>query len=254
MIHRRQAGCRLPATSTQYGLFMPLFWLTDDPLAFPPGSLATPEGILAVGGDLSTRRLLEVYARGSFPWYNEGDPILWWCPDPRFVLFPNELKVSKSMRPYFNQQKFTVTLDTCFAEVIGNCRQVGRRGQGGTWINDDIVASFTELHEMGFAHSVEVWQDGRLAGGLYGIGLGKVFFGESMFALAPNASKFGFITLVRHLEARGYALIDCQQETQHLASLGARAIPRDEFLKLLHELKTSRYHTTPGKWSLQPSL
>lgn len=189
-----------------------------------------------MGGDLSIPRLLKAYRQGIFPWYNAGEPIAWWSPNPRFVLFPDQLKVSKSMRPYFNQKKFTVTLDQHFERVMRACAQRPRRPYEGTWINEDMVAAYTELHHLGYAHSVEVWQDDELVGGLYGIALGRVFFGESMFARVSNASKFGFITLVRTLQARGFELIDCQQETPHLGSLGAEAIPRKQFVRLLNQL------------------
>ena len=226
---------------------MPVFWLTDKNMAFPNPELSNEEGILAIGGDLSPQRLLYAYSIGIFPWFNPEDPIIWWSPDPRFVLFPDELKVSKSMRPLFNQKKFTVTIDQAFEEVIKNCASTPRRGQGGgTWISEDMIEAYHRLHQLGFAHSVEVWQEGTLVGGLYGIGLGKCFFGESMFAKASNASKFGFISLVRQLKEQGYWLIDCQQETAHLASLGARSIPRKEFLAILH--KNQQEDTFQGSW------
>jgi leucyl/phenylalanyl-tRNA--protein transferase len=226
---------------------MPLFLLSDEELSFPPASLAPPEGLLALGGDLSPERLLLAYRHGIFPWYNEDEPILWWSPDPRFVLFPSELKVSKSMRPYFNQGKFTVTYDRCFEEVMHSCGEINRKGQDGTWISPDMIEAYTRLHSQGFAHSVEVWQQGTLVGGLYGIALGKVFFGESMFAHVSNASKFGFISLVRQLESNGFQLIDCQQQTQHLGSLGARPIQRREFLHLLTRL-IGEYPDSAESW------
>lgn len=228
---------------------MPIYWLDPQNLAFPPSELATPEGILAVGGDLSAERLLEAYRQGIFPWFSEGDPILWWTPDPRFVLYPGELRVAKSMRPYFNQKKFDVSLDRNFPAVIRACQQCYRPGQGGTWITEEMRRAYIELHELGYAHSVEVWKEGELVGGLYGIALGKVFFGESMFAKASNASKFGFISLVRQLQSWGFTLIDCQQETPHLASLGARAIPRRDFLKHLAENPLNE--TRMGPWSFE---
>ncbi|HFC00520.1 MAG TPA: leucyl/phenylalanyl-tRNA--protein transferase, partial [Phaeodactylibacter sp.] len=179
---------------------MPVFRLTDE-LLFPPPELANEDGILAIGGDLSPQRLVLAYSMGLFPWFNPGEPILWWSPDPRFVLFPKKLKVSKSMRPYFNQKKFRVTYNTCFETIMRNCQQQYRKRQAGTWITDEMIVSYTKLNESGIAHSVEVWQGDELVGGLYGIALGKIFFGESMFAKVSNASKFGFITLVRKLEA-----------------------------------------------------
>lgn len=225
---------------------MPVFWLEEDSYHFPPVHLASEEGILAIGGDLSPQRLLEAYSQGIFPWFNEEDPILWWAPDPRFVLFPDELKVSKSMRPYFNQGKFRVTFDQNFREVITNCQQMYRPGQGGTWITEDMLEAYCQLNALGFAHSVEVWQKEDLVGGLYGIALGSVFFGESMFAKVSNASKFGFISLVRKLADWDFKLIDCQQETRHLASLGARAIDRNQFTKILAENDLSK--TRQGQW------
>lgn len=227
---------------------MPVFWLDEQSLEFPAPELATPEGILAVGGDLSPARLLEAYAGGIFPWFNEGDPILWWSPDPRFVLFPDELVVSKSMRPYFNQKKFQVSFDRDFEGVMRGCQQSNRNGQSGdTWITEDMIQAYVQVHKLGYAHSVEVWQDGNLVGGLYGISLGKIFFGESMFARVSNASKFGFITLVQKLREKGFTLIDCQQQTQHLGSLGAKAISRKSFLKYLKENK--KLKTLTGSWT-----
>ena len=226
---------------------MPVFWLTDE-ISFPPPELANEDGILAVGGDLSTDRLLLAYSMGLFPWFNPDDPILWWSPDPRFVLYPDNLKVSKSMRPYFNQNKFRVTFDTCFEEVMLACQQQYRKGQsGGTWITDEMVDSYTQLNKMGFAHSVEVWKDDELVGGLYGISLGKIFFGESMFAKVSNASKFGFITLVRELQKLDFWMIDCQQRTQHLESLGGDFIDRFEFLDLMKKNKKEK--TLQENWS-----
>lgn len=224
----------------------PIYRLRDDSLAFPDPQRASPEGMLAAGGDLSLPRLVYAYSQGIFPWYSEGDPILWWSPDPRFVLFPDQLKVSKSMRPYFNQRKFSVTYDREFSQVMQACAEVPRAGQYGTWITEEMLAAYAELHRAGFAHSVEVWRDEELVGGLYGIALGKVFFGESMFTRVSNASKFGFISLVRRLRERDFQLIDCQQETRHLASLGAEAIPRRQFLDHLKEWAQPPY--TPGTW------
>jgi leucyl/phenylalanyl-tRNA--protein transferase len=234
---------------------MPIYLLPDDEILFPPPNLATAEGILAVGGDLSTERLIKAYKNGIFPWFNPGEPILWWSPDPRFVLYPSELRVSKSMRPYFNQQKFKVTFDQAFDQVIKACQvrtsEAGRRRRAiGSWITDDMINAYTELHEQGYGHSVEVWEEGTLVGGLYGLAFGKVFFGESMFTRVSNASKFGFIRLVQWLEKRGFALIDCQQETRHLASLGARSISRKNFLASLQQHLVEEA-LPPGKWKLQ---
>lgn len=227
---------------------MPVYRLSEGSLDFPPAYLANWQGILAVGGDLSPERLLNAYQNGIFPWFNEDDPILWWSPDPRFVLFPDELKVAKSMRPYFNQGRFQVTLDQEFEQVMRNCQQTYREGQSGeTWITTDMLNAYVRLHQLGYAHSVEVWDRSNLVGGLYGLSLGKVFFGESMFSHVSNASKFGFITLVRKLINLGFNLIDCQQETEYLSSLGARPIPRIDFLKLLE--KNESEPTLVGSWS-----
>lgn len=203
-------------------------------LWFPDVEESTEEGIVAVGGDLSVERLILAYSKGIFPWYSsDKSPILWWSPDPRFVLFPENLIVSKSMRPYFNQNKFQVSWDQNFEDVIINCQKIDREDQPGTWITSKMLASYIQLHKKGYAHSVEVWLGNELVGGLYGISLGKVFFGESMFAKVSNASKFGFISLVKQLKQKGFLLIDCQQETKHLESLGAAAIKRKDFIEFL---------------------
>jgi len=227
---------------------MPIYRLSDYSLDFPHPALASDEGILAVGGDLSPERLLVAYQMGIFPWFNEGDPIMWWSPNPRFVLHPDELKVSRSMRPYFNQKKFDINLDQRFETVMEACRMIPRRGQGkGSWITKDMIRAYSKLHAMGFAHSVEVMKEGELVGGLYGISIGKCFFGESMFALESNASKFGFIWLVKALRDRGFWLVDCQQATRHLASLGARAIDRKDFLEILARNRAEENRI--GSWS-----
>ncbi|WPY98972.1 leucyl/phenylalanyl-tRNA--protein transferase [Christiangramia sp. OXR-203] len=202
---------------------------------FPPVELADEDGFLAVTRELSIDRILEAYHLGIFPWYSEGQPVLWWSPDPRMVLFPEELKVSKSMRPYLNQNKFQITFNQDFEAVIDHCGKVFRKGQDGTWITPEIKRSYLELHRMGIAISAEVWDDHTLVGGLYGIYLRekKLFCGESMFANVSNASKFGFIKMVRKLQEEGIQLIDCQVYTDHLASLGAREIPREEFFGYL---------------------
>ncbi len=225
---------------------MPIFWLSDN-IQFPDPHFTGEEDILAVGGDLSRERLLEAYRIGLFPWFNPQDPILWWCPDPRYVIFPDEIKVSKSMRPYFNQQKFKVTFDLDFESVITACQDMYRPGQNGTWLTNDMKEAYIDLHQKGYCHSVEVWEDNTLVGGLYGMSLGKVFFGESMFAKKSNASKYGFITLVQKLKKKGYWLIDCQQGTDHLISLGARGISRNDFLKLLKKNEVEK--TAKGKWT-----
>ncbi len=212
---------------------MPIFWLSKESTAFPDPRKAPPQGLVALGGDLNLPRLLHAYRIGIFPWYSKGEPIAWWSPDPRFVLFPSELRVHKSMRPYFNQRKFSVSYDNAFDEVIRACAHTRRAGQEGTWITPQMQRAYGALHRAGYAHSVEVWQNEQLVGGLYGVALGRIFFGESMFSHVSNASKFGFISLVKALQQKGFVLIDCQQETPHLASLGARAIPRDQFIDIL---------------------
>jgi len=214
---------------------------------FPDVEESTEEGIVAMGGDLSAERLILAYSKGIFPWYSsDKSPILWWSPDPRFVLFPENLIVSKSMRPYFNQNKFKVTWDQNFEDVIKNCQKIDREDQLGTWITNKMLAAYIQLHKKGYAHSVEVWMGNELVGGLYGISLGKVFFGESMFAKVSNASKFGFISLVNQLKQKGFLLIDCQQETKHLESLGANAIKRKDFIDILNHNNIEE--TYIGSW------
>ena len=204
-------------------------------LYFPPVSEAEEDGLLAVGGDLSSQRLMLAYHSGIFPWFNEGQMALWWSPDPRMVVAPSQVYVSKSMRKVFREGLFTVTYNQCFLEVILHCKRIKRGGQHDTWITQNMVEAYLKLHEQGHAISVDVWRDKKLVGGLYGIDLKEkgVFCGESMFSLESNASKVGFITLSRELEKQQYRLIDCQMYTNHLASLGADEIPREEFLQYL---------------------
>ncbi len=202
--------------------------------SFPDPRLTDQEGLLAIGGDLQISTLVKAYSMGIFPWYNEDEPILWWCPDPRLVLFPKEIKVSKSMKQLLKKGEFEFSINTDFEAVIRNCRNT--RVEDGTWISEDIIQAYLNLHEEGFAHSFEVRKNNELVGGLYGIGLGKVFFGESMFSLMSNASKAALIFLCLHAMQEGIELIDCQQSTSHLQSLGAREISRDDFLELLDEL------------------
>ncbi len=223
---------------------MPIFRLGPLPI-FPPAEVAEPEGLLAVGGDLSAPRLLEAYRKGIFPWYDEP-PILWWSPDPRLVLFPDELHVSRSLRATIRKGVYEVRFDTSFRDVIRSCAQIKRKHEDGTWINDDIVQAYANLHELGFAHSAECWQGNELVGGLYGINLGRCFFGESMFARKSDASKVALVGLVGELKRRGVELIDCQVTTEHLLSLGAREIPRAEFLQRLEPLVASP--TDRGFW------
>jgi leucyl/phenylalanyl-tRNA--protein transferase len=212
-----------------------MLFALDKELIFPPVHLAEPDGLLAIGGDLSTERLLLAYRNGIFPWY-EGDHILWWCPDPRFALIPSELKVSKSMQQLIKRETFTFTIDRAFTEVISNCKTVPRRGQDGTWITEDVREAYTRLHKAGYAHSAEVWQGDELVGGLYGVRLGQVFFGESMFSKVSNASKYAFISYVEHLKTEDVQLIDCQVYTAHLESLGARMMARSTFVQMLKKL------------------
>jgi leucyl/phenylalanyl-tRNA--protein transferase len=203
----------------------------DDRLLFPDAELAEYDGLLAVGGDLSTERLLLAYQHGIFPWYSDDTPILWYSPHERFVLYPGELKVSKSMRQALRSNKFSITTDTCFARVIASCSTAKRHGQNGTWITPDMQAAYTRLHEEGHAHSIEVWQQTDLVGGLYGVKVGEVFCGESMFSTVSNSSKAALIYLC---SGGLYKLIDCQVPTDHLASMGARLISRDEYLKVVN--------------------
>jgi len=209
--------------------------LLNEEMWFPPVDQSLPDGLLAVGGDLSAGRLLLAYRSGIFPWFSDDEPILWWSPDPRFVLFPEELKVSKSMSKVITSGQFEFRTNSAFEAVIGNCSAITRKDQDGTWITNDIIEAYTGLHALGYAQSAETWVNGELVGGLYGIRMGDCFFGESMFSRVSNASKFAFINWVRHLQNEGVAFIDCQVHTEHLESLGARMIPRDEFMKLLDE-------------------
>lgn len=208
-------------------------YLLSKEILFPPVIEANEDGLLAIGGDLSVERLELAYRSGIFPWFNEGEPIIWYSPDPRMVLFPKDLKISKSMRQVIRRNDFKVTFNENFAEVISNCKNIYRVGQGGTWITNEMQQAYIKLHEKGIAKSVEVWLDDELVGGLYGIDLGTVFCGESMFSTVSNASKLAFISLVQKLEKENYQLIDCQVYNNHLASLGADEISRTEFLKFL---------------------
>jgi leucyl/phenylalanyl-tRNA--protein transferase len=212
---------------------MPIFAL-DNQLIFPPVDLAEPDGLLAAGGDLSAERIILAYRSGIFPWY-EGDHILWWCPDPRFVLFPGKLITSKSMKQLIKKNSFRFTINKAFSEVIGECKKIARRDQDGTWITDAVRNAYINLHIKGYAHSAETWVGKELVGGLYGIRLGNIFYGESMFSKASNASKFAFISYVEQLKKEGVQLIDCQVYTEHLQSLGAEMIPRKEFIALLNQ-------------------
>lgn len=210
----------------------PLYFLTER-LAFPPAAHANSEGLLAVGGDLSPERLILAYQNGIFPWFNKDSLILWWCPDPRMVLFPSKIRISKSMRKFMKSTNLEIRLNSAFESVIDSCATVRREGQNGTWITPAMKEAYLKLHQLGVAKSVEVWQDDELVGGLYGIDLGHVFCGESMFSFVTNASKYAFIKLAQMLDAKDYKLIDCQLYTPHLESLGAEEISRESFLKIL---------------------
>jgi leucyl/phenylalanyl-tRNA--protein transferase len=209
-----------------------MFLLTKE-ITFPSVELADEDGLLAMGGDLSTERLLLAYKNGIFPWYNENEPICWWSPNPRFVLFPEELKVSKSMHTVLQNGRFRFVLNKNFKQVMENCKSIPREGQDGTWIQPGIIEAYTKLHQLGHAVCAEAWKDGVMAGGVYGIRLGNIFFGESMFSKESNASKFAFINLVKWLQQQHITLIDCQIYTSHLESLGARMIDRKQFCAIL---------------------
>jgi leucyl/phenylalanyl-tRNA--protein transferase len=220
---------------------------------FPPVELALrePNGLLAAGGDLSPERLVDAYTRGIFPWFGEDDPLLWWSPDPRMVLFVGELHQSRSLRRVVKGRRFTVTLDRAFADVMAGCAEP-RAYADGTWITGEMVQAYRALAERGVAHSVEAWAEGQLVGGLYGVAIGRMFYGESMFSRESDASKVALVTLTRQLERWGFDMIDCQMSTDHLASLGAREVPRAEFLRRLREL--TRQPPVAGPWVLDPDL
>ena len=211
-------------------------WLVPHAL-FPPieTALATPNGLLAAGGELSPDRLIEAYRSGIFPWFNEGEPILWWSPDPRMVILPSELRVSRSLNKILKKRDYEIRVDHAFSRVMQACA-APRKGQSGTWIHPEMISAYTVLHEIGLAHSVETWMDDELVGGLYGVSQGKMFFGESMFSHRPNASKIAFVQMMRQLQRWGFGMVDCQMKTAHLASFGAREIPRIEFSQRLAEL------------------
>jgi leucyl/phenylalanyl-tRNA--protein transferase len=215
---------------------------------FPPiqSALKDPNGLLAAGGDLSSERLLDAYRHGIFPWFSEGDPILWWSPDPRMILIPAELKISRSLGKSLRNRSYEARFDSAFDEVMAGCA-APRKGEPGTWISGAMIEAYRGLYRLGYAHSVETWIDGELAGGLYGVAIGRAFFGESMFSHARDASKIALAALVAHLRSAGFGLIDCQMRTRHLESLGAREIPRRRFSGLLEEL--IHYPHSPGSWA-----
>jgi leucyl/phenylalanyl-tRNA--protein transferase len=224
--------------------------LLRDATPFPPveRALQEPNGLLAAGGGLSPERLLDAYRHGIFPWFNVGEPVLWWSPDPRMVLFPQEFRVSRSLRKTLRNKVFEVRADTAFEQVMRACA-APREGQAGTWIHEDMIAAYTGLHDMGRAHSVESWQDGELVGGLYGVGIGRMFYGESMFSRKKDASKVAAAHLAAQLARWNFGLIDCQMNTPHLATLGAREIPRAEFIRRLRELV--HYPDAVAPWKLE---
>lgn len=230
---------------------MPVFQLTDK-LVFPPPRLAQDDGLLAIGGDLTQKRLLTAYREGIFPWFSAGCPILWWSPDPRLVLYPAELNISKSLKKILKKGTFEVTMDLAFRDVITACAGMRNKNRQETWIGKEMISSYCRLHETGFAHSVEVWQDNKLAGGLYGVSLGGCFFGESMFTHVNNASKVGLVALARYLEALDFDMIDCQIKTTHLIHFGAKEIPRSDFLIQL-DLSLQK-KTLQGNWSYEMDL
>jgi len=227
-------------------------WLRPgDP--FPPltQALAEPNGLLAAGGELSAARLIEAYRNGIFPWFNHGQPILWWSPDPRMVLIPRELKVARSLGKILRNRDYEVRADTDFRQVISACA-APRATQDGTWISAEMIAAYGALHERGIAHSIETWIDGELAGGLYGVAIGRMFYGESMFTRVPDASKIALVHLVRELQRRDFGMVDCQMHTRHLASFGAREIPRADFMRKLQELVNCPH--VPGRWTIDRDL
>jgi leucyl/phenylalanyl-tRNA--protein transferase len=217
---------------------MSLPWLSRTDTQFPPVSQALSDGLLAAGGDLSPERLLSAYRQGIFPWFNAGSPILWWSPDPRMVLIPEQVKLSKSLKRTLKKQPYTVTFDQAFSAVMLACAQPRddpQEGESGTWIHPDMIHAYTQLHQQGHAHSVECWDDGRLVGGLYGVAIGRVFFGESMFSIARDSSKIALVTLCQQLQHWGIPLIDCQLYSEHLASMGATEIDRQDFIDTLNQ-------------------
>jgi len=221
-------------------------FLLSDKIAFPHSHLAQKDGLLAVGGDLSQDRLLLAYKMGIFPWYSDSEPILWWSPDPRFVLYPDDIKISKTLKKIIQKDIFHITIDQAFSQVITSCARIRLQNNEGTWIDKDMIKAYCKLHESGFAHSVEAWHEGELAGGLYGVSLGRCFFGESMFTRISNASNVAFVFLVEYLKSLSFDMIDCQVSTEHLVRFGAKEIPREQFLCELEQLLEAP--TKRGRW------
>jgi leucyl/phenylalanyl-tRNA--protein transferase len=225
---------------------MPVFHLSNR-LIFPPVHLSTPEGLLAVGGDLSVERLLLAYQSGIFPWYSKSEPLLWWSPDPRLVLFPDELVISRSLHKTLRQQRYDISVDKDFSHVITACSSIQRKKQEGTWITEEMIDAYMKLYRLGYAHSVETWWRGQIVGGLYGVSIGRCFFGESMFSARSNASKVALVHLSRFLREKGFGFIDCQVPSEHLCRMGARSIPRDEFISRLSQ--NIKYPSIIGSWN-----
>ncbi|MDA0687964.1 MAG: leucyl/phenylalanyl-tRNA--protein transferase [Proteobacteria bacterium] len=232
---------------------MPLPWLDSEQPWFPPldEALDEPNGLLAAGGDLSPDWLLAAYAYGVFPWYEAGQPILWWSPDPRLVLYPDQVRVSRSLKKFLRKHPYRLSMDTNFSAVIESCGK-SRAGSTGTWITDEMRSAYQLLHQLGHAHSVEVWADSALVGGLYGVSLGKVFFGESMFSVEPNTSKLALVALARHLEQWGFRLIDCQVASKHLLSLGAQSVDREQFANWVNAF--SGLDDSNHQWQIDPAI
>lgn len=224
-----------------------IYELDPDYPGFPDPEEAEPDGLVAIGGDLTPQRLINAYCQGLFPWYSEGEPIMWWSLDPRMVLFPDEFRCSKTLRRLVRSGRFEVRIDTCFEEVMHQCAQVEREGQDGTWITSEMIAAYVQLHQLGLAHSFETFREGHLVGGLYGVSVGQIFCGESMFHIETDASKVAMVRLVEFCRQHNFRLIDAQQETSHLASLGARPIKRADYLAILGSLDFSK--TLLGSWS-----
>lgn len=232
---------------------MPLYWIDGAHGSFPPvdKALVEPNGLLAAGGDLSLTRLLDAYSHGIFPWYEAGQPVLWWSPDPRMVLLPGQMKISRSLARLIHRNVYKVTMDEAFRETVSKCA-TARRKSNGTWITPEMQFAYGSLHDAGYAHSVEVWKDGQLVGGLYGVALGKIFFGESMFSILSNTSKLALAHLMQQLRIWDFKLVDCQVSSAHLQSLGAVEISRSEFLQYLH--RYLEIESSPDKWQLQSVL
>lgn len=232
---------------------MPLYWIEGAQDSFPPveKALVEPNGLLAAGGDLSVTRLLDAYSNGIFPWYEVGQPVLWWSPDPRMVLLPGQMQISRSLARLIRSNKYRVSVDEAFRETVSKCA-TARRKSNGTWITPDMQYAYGCLHDAGYAHSIEVWSEGHLVGGLYGVALGKIFFGESMFSTLSNTSKLALAHLLRQLEIWGFKLLDCQVSSAHLQSLGAIEISRAEFLQYLQ--RHLNIESSPVKWQLQSNL